>query len=72
MVFNHYESVSAIQELVAKNWKADDFIKAGKVYHNEKGDREYSTPESAEWWNIMEVTIYGFLGLLLLSLLWFL
>lgn len=64
----------ALKIIVHENWDKPDFVKEAEITTNDKGERIYSTPETACWWNEIQVSLNYTIYLCVLQfelLLWF-
>jgi len=43
--------------LLDENFEKNYFVKEAKKKFNSEGDQIYDTPDSAEWWNTLQVKI---------------
>lgn len=53
--FCYFDTKESLLRLLDTHFHHDYFIKKGKIVVNEHGDRVYSTPETGNWWNNLQV-----------------
>jgi len=55
--FEHFDPVQSLYDLIDIHFENNYFVKNAVKTVNKEHNRIWSTPETGNWWNTMEVTI---------------